>query len=197
MDGACLPLLQSVVQASFPPLVLSPSPMSVWLSARWFWTTRGMTNEIVENDKVQRMEDKLLSPRPRWSANTVTVRNVVRFVRISSVSIIVLLCVQCHSFTVLIAEITVQWCRMHVRQYVYILFVLPHYSCQVTYHLSLCHPSSILFYVQNSSASLLFGLTVLKQFTVLVCKLSDGVENKLSMYNLCRTFSVLLFQSHV
>ena len=88
------------------------------------------------------MEDKLLSPHPSWSANTVTVCNVVRSVHISCVSIIVLLYVQCHSFTVLIADITLQWCRMHVHQYVYILCVLPHYGCQVTSHISLCHPSS-------------------------------------------------------
>jgi hypothetical protein len=37
----------------------------------------------------QRMDDKLLSPRPSWSANRVRVRNVVAFVHISCVSIIV------------------------------------------------------------------------------------------------------------
>ena len=62
-------------------------------------------DKAVENGKAKRMEDTLLSPCPRWSANTLTVRNVVRFVHISCVSVIVLLYGECHSFTVLIAEI--------------------------------------------------------------------------------------------
>jgi len=87
------------------------------------------------------MEDKLLSPLPSQSANTVRVRNVIRLVHIFRVSIVDFLYGQVHSFTVLIAEITFQWWRMHVHQYVYILCVLPQYGCQVTSHFSLCHPS--------------------------------------------------------
>jgi acetolactate synthase regulatory subunit len=60
------------------------------------------------------------------SANKVRVHNVVR-----CVSVTVLLYGEFHSFTLLIAEITLQWCRMHVHQYVYIVCVLPHYGCQV------------------------------------------------------------------
>ena len=41
----------------------------------------------------------------------------------------------------LIADITLQQCRMHVHQYVYILCVLPHNGWQVTSHISLCHLS--------------------------------------------------------
>jgi hypothetical protein len=45
------------------------------------------------------------------------------------------------------------------------------------------------------SIPFLFGLTVLHQFIVSVCKLPDGDENKLSMYNLCRSFSILAINS--
>ena len=99
---------------------------------------------------------KLLSSIPRRSANKVSICNVVRFVHISSVSITVLYYGQFHSFTMLIAEITLQWWRMHVHQYADILCVLPHYCCQVISHLSLCHPSSVPWYIQNSSASLFY-----------------------------------------
>ena len=53
----------------------------------------------------------------------------------------------------------------------------------------------LILYLNFFSISLLFGLTVLRQFVVSVCKLSDGDENKLSMYNLCRTFSILAVSS--
>ena len=65
------------------------------------------------------------------------VHHVVRFVHISHVSIIVLYYGQFHGFSMLITEITFQWWRMYVHQYVYILFTIPHYGCQVNFHLSL------------------------------------------------------------
>ena len=137
------------------------------------------------------MEDKLLSPRPSFSANTVAVCNVVRSVHIFCVSILVLLYVQCHSFTVLIADITLQWCRLHVHQYVYILCPSALWLSSYISHQSLSPLFKLILYPKFFSIFFLFGLTVLQRFIVSVCKLSDGDENKLSMYNLCRTFSIL------
>jgi hypothetical protein len=83
---------------------------------------------------------------------------------------------------------------MHVHQYVYILFVLPYYWYQVTFHLSLRSPFFNFILCQKFfSISFLFGLTVPQQFIVLVCKLSSNAadEEKLSFYNLCPTSSTL------
>ena len=94
----------------------------------------------------------------------------------------------------LIIEITFQWWRMHVHQYVYISFVLPCYCCQVTFHLGLRSPFfNVILCQKFFSIPFRFGLTVPKQFMVFVCILLSNAayEKKLSIYNLCPTSSIL------
>ena len=86
---------------------------------------------------VEKIVEKVLCPSPSPSANRVRVCHAVRFAHISLVSIILLYYRWFHSFSVLITEVTVQWWRMHVGQYVYISFVLLYCDCQATFHLSL------------------------------------------------------------
>jgi len=78
--------------------------------------------------------------------------------------------------------------------YVYTSFVLPNYGCKFTFHL-ICRPPLFIFILcpKFFGIPFLFGLTVLQQFNVLVCKWSNngGDEKKLSMYNLCPTYSFL------
>jgi hypothetical protein len=80
--------------------------------------------------------------------------------------------------------------------------ICPHFVCPSTlwlssyfspYHLSPLF--KLISCPKFFSIPFLFGLTVLQQFIVLVCKLSEGDEKKLSMYNLCRTFSILAVSS--
>ena len=68
------------------------------------------------------MEKWLLCPFAGVSANSVRGHHAVRYLQVSHVSGIVLYYGQCHSFSMLVSEITVGWWKMHVPYYVYILF---------------------------------------------------------------------------
>jgi hypothetical protein len=108
--------------------------------------------------RIKQFRIETSSPFPCLSANGVTVCHVVTLVYIPLVSVIVLYDGWLQSVYILITEITFCWRTMHICQHVYILFVFPNHSCQVTLHLSL--------YFQ-------FGQTVPRQFIAFVCKLSD------------------------
>ena len=89
MNEACLPCVAVCGAGTLlPSCIKSLTNVSLIISVM-ILNHKSEIDKAVENGKVRRMEDKLLSPRPSWSANTVTVRNVVRSVRTSCVSVIV------------------------------------------------------------------------------------------------------------
>jgi len=72
---------------------------------------------------------------PGLSADGGSVHHVVTIVHILHVSVIVLYNEWFRSVSILITEISFCWRMMHIRQQVYVPFVLPYCGCEVTpYH---------------------------------------------------------------
>ena len=137
------------------------------------------------------MENKLLSPRPSWSANTVKFCNVVGSVRIFCVyySLVIwrdseLYCAHCRNYPSLVENACPSICL--------------HFVCPSTLWLSSYispKPLSPLFKLipcpKSYRTPFLFGLTVLQQFIVLLCKLSDGYQNNFPCTNCVAHFQSL------
>jgi hypothetical protein len=110
-------------------------------------------------------KNKFICPFPCASANGVTVCHAVTVfylpVCLLQSCTVACVCVCRLCVSILITDITFCWKAMSVCHYVHILFVFPHYSCQITLHPSLyITPFQSEFSSKASEHYFLFGLTV-------------------------------------
>ena len=134
------------------------------------------------------MEVKLRSSIPSRSANKVSVCNVFRYVQISSVS-----CYMAR-FTALLCSLQKLPSNGGECMFINMLtFCLSFHSMAAKLLLTLLFVTQLQFHCMSKILWHPFSIQSNSPTAVyfLVCKLSDGDEKILSMYNVCPTFSIL------
>jgi hypothetical protein len=129
------------------------------------------------------MKEKLFHPLEFMPANGLTVSHFVTPIHISHKMVIIRHNLQLYGFSTLIAESTVCWGIVNIRQHAYVCLVLPQYCHQI--RPVLIQMSLLFTFVAVSGMPRLFGLTE-PNSKCLLAKSSNisGEENKLSMCNL-------------
>jgi len=78
------------------------------------------------------MEEELLCPLPCATVNRIGICHSICLMYIAHVAVIICHNLRLCGLPVIIAEITLCWWVMDVRQNTYVAFVPPQYGCQVT-----------------------------------------------------------------
>ena len=78
------------------------------------------------------MEEEFLCPLPCMTVDRIGICHSISLIYIAHVAVIIRHNLRLFGLPVIIAEITLCWWVMDVRQYTYVALVPPQYGCQVT-----------------------------------------------------------------